>query len=42
MPAKKPTKKLKKAKKMESTKPLSLNFTQIKVTNVPMGGKGVS
>jgi hypothetical protein len=32
MPAKKPSKKLKKAKKMEPTKPLSLNFTKINYT----------
>lgn len=35
MPAKKPTKKLKKAKKMEPTKPLSLNFSKVKFTYTP-------
>jgi hypothetical protein len=36
MPAKKkPTKKLKKAKKMEPTKPLSLNFSKVSYSYKP-------
>jgi hypothetical protein len=35
MAAKKATKKLKKAKKLETTKPLSLNFSKVQVTYTP-------
>jgi hypothetical protein len=35
MPTKKPTKKLKKAKKMEPTKPLTLSFAKVKYTYTP-------
>jgi hypothetical protein len=40
--SKKATKKLKKAKKLQPTKPLSLNFTKIHYTNTPTssGGSG--
>ncbi len=35
MAAKKATKKLKKAKKLEETKPLSLNFSKVQYTYTP-------